>query len=325
MMRLCLAAAVLLGGCTLYFSGDDDGECRLAADIAPNELRDPATGQCQTFDNFPCDDFCAPCAEAAQPQPDWGSCFSECEGLDEASCLTTPRCRAAYVNDSPTDGPPVFHQCWAIAPSGPATGACENLDAYECSRHDDCSGIYNLDPTTDGGLLFGACRPEAAGCFGNEDCGPGTHCSTSDGECLPPPGCTGDMACPAVCAGRCVPDQGSCAAVDCGPGTHCEEQCSSDGTCGPVCVPDDASCGPNTCPPGTECVQRCEAEDPTNPGCGICTIECVPSGMCETLKTEAECAGRADCAAVYSGESCTCDGNGACTCEILTYERCQPR
>jgi hypothetical protein len=108
-------------------------------------------------------------------------------------------------------------------------------------------------------------------------------------------------------------------------GFHCEQVCSSDGTCSPVCVPDDAACGPTTCPPGSECVQKCDGQDPNNPGCGVCTIECVPNGTCETLQTEGECVSRSDCEAVYAGESCTCDANGNCTCEILTYERCETR
>jgi hypothetical protein len=281
MTRLCLAIAVLLGGCTLYFRGDDD--CGSADDVAAFELRNPDTGQCEFISGGGgCEDSCAPCADSIAI-PDWGSCFSECDGLDEGRCLVTPRCRAAYTNDLITDGPPSFNGCWAIAPSGPAVGeACDGLDAYSCSRHDDCSAVYNItnvasDPE---GMEFALCKAEQVD---------------------------------------------ACTAIDCGPGSHCEQQCKSDGTCGPVCVPDDTTCGPNTCPPNTECVQKCDGQDPNNPGCGVCTIECVPKGTCETLATEGECAARADCAPVYAGSDCTCDANGNCTCEILTYERCEPR
>lgn len=340
MMRsLPLVIAALLGGCNLYFGGGDD-QCELVGDgdIAPSQqVRDPFTGECQSFGGgFPCDSRCGGCPDIAalsQAIPDWGTCFSECEALDETSCIGASSCRAAYTNSAFDDGPPTFHGCWAVAPSGPVQGGgCDGLDAYECSRHDDCSAYYNQQLGPDDGvegMLFAVCKAEngTQGCFGDEECGTGAHCSTSDGECLPPPGCDPDngQACPAVCYGKCVLDQDSCTNVDCGPGSHCEEQCQGapGGTCNPVCVPDQDSCSATTCPQGYDCVQKCDGQDPNNPGCGVCTTECVPAGTCEGIQTEAECAARGGCTTVYQGESCTCYPNGGCDCEILTYERCE--
>jgi len=328
---------MFLAGCDLYFNGGDD-DCKFAtgADIALQEFRDPFTGQCQSFGGGGCDDSCGPCPEfdSAQPQPDWGSCWSECESHDEASCIATAGCRAAYLNSARNDGPPAFLGCWAVAPSGPVQGGgCANLDAQECSRHDDCSATYNAQLAPDDGIdsmQFAVCNAEQGGqgCYGDQDCGAGAHCTTSDGECLPPPGCGGGTACPAVCYGKCVMDQDSCTNVDCGSGSHCEQQCTTgptapDGTCSPVCVPDQNTCGTVSCPPGHECVETCAGQDPNNPGCGVCTVECVPVGTCAGLTTESACAVRGDCTAVYQGENCTCYPNGGCACEILTYERCE--
>ncbi|HEU0033977.1 MAG TPA: hypothetical protein VFQ53_25295 [Kofleriaceae bacterium] len=329
-----IAAITMLAGCDLYFGGDDDPPCAYGAELAPaQEFRNPYTGQCEPFGYGGCDDRCGPCPAYDIALPDWGACFSECEGLDENSCINTPLCHAAYNANSRVDQAPQFLGCWAIAPSGPAPGSCEGLDGYECSRHDNCAAYY--DSVNDGSLLsFTTCLPEPGqGCYNDEECGPGAHCSVSDGDCQPPPGCEPGTACPAVCYGRCVMDQNACSNVDCGPGSHCEEQCypcdSTDGSacdpiCQPVCMPDQ-TCGPTTCPPGSDCVQKCDGVDPNNPGCGVCTIECVPSGTCEAIQTELECKGRADCIRVFQGENCTCFPNGTCTCETQTYDHCQTR
>src|ERR1043165_7765601 len=75
---------VVLGGCDLYFGGDDDpppcdyGYGGAAPDYYQT-VRDPYTGQCQDqYPNYPCDDYCGPCAyDTAAPQ-DWGACYSTC-------------------------------------------------------------------------------------------------------------------------------------------------------------------------------------------------------------------------------------------------------
>jgi hypothetical protein len=314
-------ALVALGGCNLYFGNGDDVQCRWGADdVATIELRDPSTGVCQPFGGGGCIDSCSPCADiTAIPAQDWGSCFSQCESLDESSCMATAGCRVAYTNSALDDGPPSFRGCWSVAPSGPVHGSCTNLDAQECSRHDDCSAYYNEQIDDGIGAMFARCAAEAQSCTSDTQCGPGAHCSTSDGECLPP-SCDGED-CP-VCTGRCVMDGDSCSNVTCGPGSHCEEQCHADSGCLPLCVPDNG-CSGVTCPMGSECVQTCDGTDPNNPGCGTCTVQCVPSGTCAGLATEAACKARSDCGPVYQGMDCTCYPNGDCDCQILTYERCE--
>jgi hypothetical protein len=336
-MRLSpLVVLVLLGGCNLYFGHNGDDDCFIADDVAPaQELRNPETGQCEGFGGggWGCDNPCEPCplddVGAAEAQPDWGSCFSDCEWLDEGTCIVTPRCHASYVDFVGEDGTGkrFFQGCWAIAPSGPDPGGCANLDAYGCSRHDNCSMVY-----TDGSK-FEQCIPEGGGsCTSSADCGPGSHCTTDDGDCQPPPGCdpTTGMDCPAVCTGVCVPDGGDvCANIDCGPGAHCEPQCypcdqpfpdgSCDKKCEPVCVPDQG-CDNTVCPDGTTCVQVCGMGPG---GCAECHTECQPSTSCEALADEGSCLSRSDCRAVYKGDDCTCDAAGNCSCNILTYARCE--
>src|SRR6266545_510736 len=116
-----LLPLVLLAGCNLYFDHGDD-VCALF-DVAPaQELRDPATGECVPFGFGGCDDRCGPCPAVAEAQPDCGSCFSECEALDEVTCALTSGCRVAYQDFPTADQAPQFLGCWAVAPSGPVQG-----------------------------------------------------------------------------------------------------------------------------------------------------------------------------------------------------------
>lgn len=145
MMRIVLAVVLVgsLGGC--IFADDDDDDCRYygyedqGAPIAAYELRDPVTGVCQAYGGYgDCADPCSPCAlsgAAEQAVPDWGQCYSQCESLDETTCRSTSACRAVYAGTA-------FHQCWAVAMSGPIQGSCSGLDAYACSQHDDCVAVH---------------------------------------------------------------------------------------------------------------------------------------------------------------------------------------
>ncbi|MEO8706792.1 MAG: hypothetical protein ABI867_42590 [Kofleriaceae bacterium] len=320
MKSLVLAAVTLLAGCDLYFSNNDD--CFETADDVAS-VRNPDTGECQAFGG--CNESCGNCSAETFVNPDWAFCGDSCELLDQETCTITAGCRVALTNDFPTDGPPAFRGCWGVAPSGPIQGRqCEGLDALECSRHDDCSAVYNDHVDDANRTEFAACINEAPapGCYSDQDCGSGSHCSVSDGDCGEPPGCT-DQACPDVCYGRCVMDQPTCASVDCLPGSHCEEHCTDPGGCGATCVPDGDACASTTCPTGNECVVTCDGQDPNNPGCGLCTTSCVPVGTCEGLATETACAGRADCRKVFNGEDCTCYQDGTCECAVLTYDHCE--
>ena len=292
MRRLFVVLVVMLAGCDLYFDGGDD-DCKAYPEVDQAQYRNPETGQCEGFGGGYCDDPCGICAYDVAI-PDWGACYSQCDALDENSCIATAGCYAAYLN--PTRVPPdmdldKFQGCWAVAQSGPAPGACSGLDAHECSRHDNCSAIYieQLGPDDQStGMRFGSCVPEQGNSCGGIDCGANAHCEEQ------------------------------CSTCDPDTGMDCEK-------CGPVCVPDDDACDLIDCADGYECVQVCDEMDPNNPDCGVCRVECVPTAQCEALPTEAACAARGDCSRVYEGENCTCDANGNCECEVLTYERCQTR
>lgn len=282
MRRLACAVVVLLSGCDLYFTdGDgDDDPCVYPAtgvegDVAPaNELRNPYTGECEPFGYpYPCDGVCGPCpptgAEIAQP--DWGSCYSSCEGLAETACLAAPGCFAAYTEYPTEDRAAEFRGCWQTAPSGPiSSGSCANLDAQECSRHDNCTAHYDASPSE-----FMFCAPEHPKSCTEVTCAPGSHCE--------------EHCDPSGCQPMCVPDADACAAVDCGPGWACVTVCQDGtggacGTCGAQCVPDgtcEAITTESACATRPDCVRVYEGDDCTcYPGyceCNVLTYE-----RCET-------------------------------------------
>ncbi len=344
MRTLLLSAAVaatLLGGCTFYFGGDDDDDCLYAgaADlaIAVESIRNPDTGYCEDWWGGG-GGGCYNDGAEAEPQPDWASCYGYCEGLDEATCLTTDFCRAAYY-DNGLDGDCApgfdcggsgFLGCWGTAPSGTVEGACEGLDAYGCSQHDECSAHYVSDPTT-GGQWFSYCAAEgwATGCYSDADCALGYECN-ADEVCGAPPGCGMDEACPDVCYGSCVPANTGCEAVDCAPGTHCEIECypcdsaepmggECDPTCNVSCVPDTNACEGVECGAGSHCEVQCDDSFP-----GSCWSTCVgDTAACEELTTEAECDARTDCVPLYTGYGCTMQPDGTLTCATWEYARCE--
>ena len=199
-----------LGGCELYFGGDDCAPTAGGADLAPLPgLRNPWTGEC-TYGGGggggggTCGGDVP--AEPGAPWYDstWGFCDSACTGLDEETCLAADACRAIYVDTRPSCANPgtnvIFTACWATAQDGPVRGGgCTALDAWECSRHDDCSALHELMPCAPDSLCeaeaasFLACQDEpvtADGCYGDGDCAAGYVCNSSE-ICLPPPGCIG--------------------------------------------------------------------------------------------------------------------------------------
>lgn len=315
---LLLALPLLLSSCFIY---PDDKPC--AADYgndAPEyiqEQRDPQTGTCQSFGGGgggggACGDEWggAQAERAPEPNFDWALCYQQCEGLDEATCLGTSACRAAYIDQS---GSQTFYECWGTAPSGPIQGGnCEGLDAQECSRHDDCSAVHSSweAPGPDGGFTngiadFQSCIDESGmqGCYSDNDCGNGTHCN-ADTECLPAPGCGQDSdgdglsdPCEPVCYGFCVPDPTP------NPGT-----CTSDNVCD---IP------PPNCPVDTL------------PGIlnDCWTGYCIPTSACESVAEcpslgESSCVSRSDCRAIYQGVDCSCNGE-SCTCTDWDFESCE--
>jgi len=275
-MRSLLAVLVLVTGCNLYWNGDgDDVVCAL--DLAPAEqLRNPVTGDCEGFQGpgYPCDSFCGPCNDEAigQPTPDWGACYSQCNGLEEDSCLTASGCLAAYYEDTSTADLPAkttFRGCYSTAPSGPiSTGTCANLDAQQCSRHDNCAMYYDAG-FQEGNFTRCAAEP-TMGCA-TMDCAPNTHCEEQCRECGPTEDCSGTH----VCASTCVPDGDVCAAATCQAGYDCVPVCNGT-TCTPSCVPQTA--------------------------CAALSTEsaCAARGDCTTVYNGTDCT-------CYPGQGCTCE------------------
>lgn len=98
------------------------------------------------------------------------------------------------------------------------------------------------------------------------------------------------------------------------------------------------SCAPEATSPEGSCHEPalCRAEPPECPagtvpgvahGCwtGYCIPEdeCEPPPSCEQIGDEIGCVDRADCAPIYEGVDCTCDGNGNCTCADWIFQACE--
>ena len=316
------------------------------------------TGECQSFGGGGwCDRGCGPCPDYAAltpAHPDWATCYSQCEALDEASCLEASGCYAAYWEDGwGADAPSLsgFKGCHATAPSGPVQGGgCYNLDAHACSRHDDCSLVYEGEygPTDEQvGVGFARCVPEpsANGCAA-VTCGPGYHCEEQCYPCDPMSGTCDEPNCQIAC----VPDDpgSSCDQVDCPPNSVCVETCDSPmmagggmvpGYCYPTCVPVGGGGGdPGSCTGEVLC-------DAIGPACptgtvagrmnGCWTGYCIPANQCGP-SDPGNCSGAVICAAAppacpanttpgVSGGcwSGYCIPNHQCpapTCETLTTE-----
>lgn len=269
-MRCLAVLALVLGGCDLYFGGDDEPPCAYgtsgggAAEPA-NGYRNPYSGQCEYYGGgyYPCDDSCGPCPQydVASPPYDWATCYSQCEGLGEDSCSGTSGCYSAYLGEPSKYS---FLGCFATAPSGPIQGgSCTGLDAYSCSRHDDCSALYS--PM--GSQHFIECMPEQSTC----NCGPGYHCEEQ---------CDANAMCGQVCVSNLT-----CASVDCAPGYTCAQVCNN-GKCGPTCVGNPTACSTltteQTCASRADCTPVYEGTDctcyPTHCQCEVLTFE-----RCEAL------------------------------------------
>ena len=318
---LTLALPLLLAACIF----PEDRHC---VDYPPTEpvplqeQRDPQTGLCEAFGGGEyggfsvCDDDQWGGAEAEGApawNQGWAVCYQQCEGLDEATCLGTSACRAAYLADDVYQArEQSFYECWGTAPSGPIQGGdCAGLDAQECSMHDDCSavhGVYDIHGDEGGWTTsiadFQSCIDEDVmqGCYGDTECGDGFHCN-ADTECLPSPSCggsngVGDAPCDTACYGFCVPDENP------NPGT-----CTGDLSCFDTLAP---NCPIDTVPGILD-------------GCwsGYCipVDDCSSVAECPAL-SESDCVLRSDCNALYEGVDCTCIGE-ACTCADWLFESCE--
>jgi hypothetical protein len=273
-MRRPFAWLLLVGlvpGCAFYGGGDDDdcafgGGQRLAV---ADSYRDPASGQCEQLGTGgggggttcdPCG-ICNPSPDQPppEPQPDWALCDGSCSGLDEATCMDTSGCRAAYVSSCPegtgcSETSVTYYACWPTAPSGPIEGGgCAGLDAQSCSEHDDCAAVhsapYPCDPVngqtcpTEPIGNFQECRdevpPELAGyCYLGVTCEavtpscpdgtlPGSDGTCWTGYCIPVADCPDQ---PPACSA--LDEAGCIARDDCTPiyqGDNCS--CNAAGAC----------------------------------------------------------------------------------------------
>jgi hypothetical protein len=330
MRNLGLAALVFAlttqSACTIYFGDDDDDDddcVNSGSDLAPAiELRDPQTGTCQAFGGGGgggCDPVPLAEGEAKAPfsMPDWATCQSGCEGLDELSCQLSDGCRAIYV-DAESCGPQgcmrvnIFAACWGVAPSGPVQGgACEGLDAHECSRHNDCSAVHQGDPVVGGVGGFSSCIRE-----GDKPCG---------GNGAPYPGALlrnpQSGKCENFGGGGCLPKSGD--GLDASPIPPFPDWGVCQGACTGL---DEATCGKadgcravyiDVCPPWAVCAptyqyKECWATAPTGP---------VRGGDCTTLGAY-ECSRHDDCAPRHAGDWTTCPPGGPCTVSAGTFVSC---
>ena len=263
------------------------------------------------------------CWETAPSGPVGGSCAN----LDAYNCSRHDYCIAVYEGGYDTYGHN-FLGCEAEPTVTP--GTCATTDCgmgYHCEEQ--C--YPGNDPTNPNEMTScsAVCVPDQT--CASVDCGPGYTCAdtcevdangqtTCNAVCVPtnpndPGECTGSVVCnalpPACPMGTVAGISGGCWSGYCIPTTDCGP--NDPGTCGP------AACAtpPPACPMGT-------VAGVTN-GCwsGYCIPQnqC-PLAACETLSTEMSCVARGDCTPVYEGTNCTCYPSG-CTCEDLTYERCE--
>lgn len=192
-------------------------------------------------------------------------------------------------------------------------GSC--IASTQCSAlpHGSCAGEWTCE---DGGCLWVCDEDPEVFCASDEDCDPTQLCSVSQGECLAPPGCGGDVLCPAVCFGHCQPrpvetfdcradedcDSGEvcditdCIAPDCADGEPCVATCMPVGRC----IPDEStSCSDNdSCAAGTHC-SVFDGVCQTDPGCdeGMpCDALCFGTCVANEQPPVSECVQDSDCA-----------------------------
>ena len=180
---------------------------------APLQLVDPDTLQCQDFNqSFPCDPACGEACPASTDIvafiPSWGSCQSECTGLDQTTCENTTSCRVALNFDIYyRGGTAAYLGCFQIDHEAITSAVCDTLDSEDCSAHSECSGLYTVAMSNCLGCdtpRYKACIPEhqlAGTCTG------GVTCQIAPPAC--PTGTTPGRETGGCWTGSCIPD-GDC-------------------------------------------------------------------------------------------------------------------
>ena len=350
-----VALLIPAAACNLYFedSGKDDaGVVGCGGTSTGQLLRDPSTGQCESFSS-PDDDGCGEYPQPVATVPNWPSCISACEGLDAQTCSTTAGCHSYIVGPYCPPGaacastePDVFLACGAIGqPISSTTGsACTTLDASACAGSDGCR-TYLLPVASDDGASpyeFASCEPETrpATCWVDSDCGAtGYQCLNEiwqtpkqnacdnefcdvPGTCIPiangPGSCDGEVTCQLfkpACPANTVPGVADGCYTDyCIP----SNQCGADD-------PGDCYDAVMSNQPGPTCPST------TTPGIldGQYTGFCIPLSQCQaapscaSLATQAACEARSDCEPVFDYPPCACEMSGMCNGCTPTYVDCQ--
>lgn len=263
------------------------------------------------------------CWQTAPSGPVGGSCAN----LGAYECSRHDNCSLHYYSaydDKATSYGATFARC-----------AAENTSAL-CAGS-DCAPGYHCEEQCHGSGEPGTMSICQGVCVSDDSClaalcAPGTTCVercgyddngmlVCDPECVPdhqdPGSCTGQVACdalpPACPSGTTAGRSNGCWTGYCIPNSACYPgdpgECSGEVTC---------ITGEPACPAGTTAGLR--------DGCW--TGYCIPSSSCpapecEMLTSEGACTARSDCTPVYTGTNCTCYPSG-CTCETLTYDRCEP-
>lgn len=164
--RLVAVAVLPLVAC---FGNDDSCEFTF-----PDHYVNPSTLACELH---------AP-AESCGPPADgvtWGACPSPCDGLDQAACVGTSTCRAAFDHDcffgvGACPRPSPYLGCYPTDQNLDDVTPCSGLDAWSCSRHQACSATYRtaatcfdrvdsdgdtqIDEADECGLAYARCVPE---------------------------------------------------------------------------------------------------------------------------------------------------------------------
>ncbi len=266
-----------------------------------------------------------------------------CWELDAQQCSRHDDCSMyyGYGDGIPPNAlvAPTFNRC---GPE-PTTQGCSAVDCGPGSHCED--QCYPCDGKT------GPCAPQCSPvCVPDEpscnliDCAPGYTCIETCTGMDPTSGGDGGAIPPSQCYAQCVPDgggggdPGSCTgfvACDALP-----PACPVNTTPGLLngcwtgyCIPNSA-CGPND-PGSCDGQVSCLTGQPACPAGTVAGIlngcwsgYCIPQNdcpvtACEALTSESSCLARSECTPVYGGTNCTCSPNGGCTCEDLTYERCE--
>ncbi len=219
---------------------------------------------------------------------------ADCDGEPDVDCVGAWACIDATC----------AWQC-TVTPAG-----C--YSDWDCAKGTHCSvsdGVCNAPPDCPVcDVCYGACVDdvvEPTGCYSDGQCAEGQFCDTS--VCLPPPGCTGDMACPAVCYGQCTDKPAGCTSdAQCGADQYCDFA-----TCGWYGAAEDrAPCRPDAS--GAGClVPPCEGVCLTRPVVTGCTsdADCGDGMICQVEQRcyATDCADGTDC-----GAPLPCEPVGVC-------------